>query len=403
MKRVALLVAFTLVAPLALAGSGPTLWNFYLIPAAASVAGAQGTYWRTDLSIVNPHEHRSIAVTVALLQADRADYFPAERSYTIPAKGERRVTDVVGSAFSTSGNGALMLYTSDGAVFAASARTYTGSSSTYGQTELGQDWVNVGGARAFTSGIRHDGAFRTNVGAVNASDRGISLLAEVFDSGGALRGSTVLDLQAWSQTQVSLSTFSSSVSSGYVRWTCQTSGTDLQWVAYASVVDNASGDAVFVEETRDSLGTHLRPGYDLTGWWSGSYSFPGGSSYAVVYLTQTEAYVHAYLFDDVSGRLEMEVAGWESQGSLSFEDGFVWVLDCLNDGVSSGSATTNGGSINGSLYRTGLCMNGWVNFTLYRAKSAPFGDPGAQARAETLLGRGEAPGRMRLSQRPAGR
>ena len=75
MQRALVAVAILLPASL-FAASGPNLSDWHVIPAAAHTEGAQGTFWRTDVSIANPYTWRNILVFMRLLKTDGTIFTP---------------------------------------------------------------------------------------------------------------------------------------------------------------------------------------------------------------------------------------------------------------------------------------------------------------------------------------
>ena len=212
--------------------SGYDLSDFYVIPAVAHVEGLQGTFWRTDLSLVNPYTWRSITVTVKLLKSDLNNSSGPSRTFTLGPGQSLTLRDIGDQVFGFSGTGALVVWADEGVYFAATARTYTGAAGTFGQTEGGQQFVGVSGDVALIAGLRNDSEFRSNLGAVNASNVSLTLTVGIYNASGSLRGSKTVTLQPWSHTQFAVGTFTGNFTEGYARWTCQATTSRVQWVAY---------------------------------------------------------------------------------------------------------------------------------------------------------------------------
>jgi len=374
MKRGVLVAACLLImATTAWAGSGSSLWDWYIIPGVAHVPGAQGTFWRTDVSIVNPYPWRSITVDVRFLEINQDNTYAPSVSYTIGPGQSRAISDIVWTAFGVEASGSLIVSTQDEAYFTTCARTYTGAEATYGQTENGQKMVLGSGDTAYVAGITQSGRFRTNVGAVNASDSPATVRARVYSDNGVLQGTKNFAIQPWSHAQVSVASFAPNFGTGYVKWDCTSSGWDAQWVAYASVVDNATGDAVFIEERADYQYTQYHHTLDLTGWWAGNFSGPLGSWSGYAWVTQQGASIDAMLFNS-DGYPEGGVWGFEELGSLTFEGGYSWNLNCWYDYLSDGGATATQWSISGSYTMVGDCADGVTTFYLEPTSGPAFKD-----------------------------
>ncbi len=346
----------------AFAASGSSLWDWFVIPAAAHVEGAQNTFWRTDVTIVNPYGWRSITVEVKLLVTGQNNTYGAEHSFTIGANQQLVLEDVVSTTFGITGTGALVLESTDGAYFTASARTYTGDTATFGQTENGQRSVCHSHDNALISGVRDNSRYRTNIGVVNAASRPAEIRARVYGDDGSLVATKVFELEPWSHQQVSLRSFGGAVASGYLRWDCLT--TDYtQWVAYASVVDESSGDAVFLEEREDAQYTQYRSTYNLDGWWFGNFSGPAGSGSLYVLVYQDGPSLDAYTFT-LDGYVEVYVGGYVDGTTITIEAGFGFTIPCWNDFVTGGQATATSSSISGSYQAVGDCYEGTTTFNL---------------------------------------
>jgi hypothetical protein len=372
MQRAAVIAAGALiVAATAWAGSGSSLWNWFIIPGVAHVPGAQGTFWSTDISIVNPYLWQSITVRVEFLEINRDNTNRPSATYILGPGQARAVSDIVWTAFGVEASGSLIVSTDDGASFTTCARTYTGTAATYGQTENGQKMVHGGGDTAYVAGINQSTRFRTNVGAVNASDDPITVRARVYSDDGTIQGTKSFALQPWSHAQVSVASFAPNFGTGYVKWDCPSSGWGIQWVAYASVVDNTTGDAVFIEERADEEYTQYQHSLDLSGWWSGTFSGPLGTWDGFASVWQYGAELSALLFDS-DGYLQGEMWGFEEQGNLSFEGGYSWNMYCWNDYLTDGGATATEWSISGSYTMVGDCVNGVTTFDLEPSSGPAF-------------------------------
>jgi hypothetical protein len=385
LRGIVLVVAFLgLAANFAYAGSGTGLWDWYLVPAAASNPGVYPTYWRLDLWVHNPYSWRSVSVRIWFLREKTDNSTAPHRDFVIGPAGQLALPDVVGNQFGVTGKGALLLNSTDGAHFSVNARSYTTSpNGTYGHEVQGQEYTVRGGERAFTPGIRVGEGYRTNVGVVNATSRGISVLAEALDSSGSLRGSYTFNLYPWSSEQLAVTTFAPEFGAGAIRWTCLSSGSDVDWVAYATPVDNVSGDAIYLEERRDDRYTMYRPSWNLSGRWQGSLSFVGGGGEQVTAdFWQDGARVTGNVYDTLAGFLVMKIVGYENLGSLVFS-GTPYVLQTINDSLWGSATVTSSAGIAGTFSGTGYYASGG-SFAL--SKSYSFAPQQAQRKPEGARG-----------------
>ncbi len=277
MKR-ALLVLTTLAAVAGVADARE-MTSAYVITAAAHTPGLGGTYWYTDLTLVNPHTF-SLPVVLQFLPSnqDNSGGAPAA-DITLNPLQTLNLWDVLGSyGFDGYGHtGALLVYTnydpSQGGIacpdqsapldqryicdFAAFARTYTPSTSggngEYGQgvpgfpTGLGVD----GTVLAYLPQIMVDDSFRTNLGVASGTNDFVTVRFDLQDTDG-----NIIDTQDQIVPPY-----------GHAQWglhTGVTGGTVVAYVVsgpsgslvypYASVVNWDTGDAVNVEAQISPVG-----------------------------------------------------------------------------------------------------------------------------------------------------
>jgi hypothetical protein len=163
----------------------------YVIPAAANQPGGFGTQWLTQFSVFNPQLDHDLKVAVVFI--------------TVPANGSRYSDDILGDLFGVTGSGSLLVATFPednpgvpndilSRSFLVNSNTYNDDvNGTYGQTIPGiwtglQDYddpVN-GGISAVAHGVRNIAAdgWRTNIGAVNLSDRNVTMYITVYNEDG---------------------------------------------------------------------------------------------------------------------------------------------------------------------------------------------------------------------------
>ncbi len=348
-----------LLAATATASTGYDLWNWYLVPSVASNKGLSGTYWRTDLAILNPYPWKVITVKVRLLKEKVDNTAAAYQELTVPAGGQLLLVDVVKSQFGFEGKGALELRGAGGERFSAVARTYnTATSGTYGQAIDGQSFVSEQGGIAFTAGVRNGGGFRANIGAVNASAVAITLLAEVIDATGVLRATKTFSLLPWSTEQVAVGSFAGEIASCSIRWRCTSTDAGIEWVAYASVVDNASGDAVYLEERADYSYTQVQPSTQIGGFWTGNLVINDiGPETVTARLYQTDAAVSGYLYNAGNGCREVYVTGYEAGGVVTFT-GRPYLYPYRNEQIWGTATVLSSTAITGTFTGTGIYANG---------------------------------------------
>lgn len=219
-------------------------------PVVANLPGLNNTDWRTDVSVVNLAENDT--TIVLLLQPEIRNGAPVfEPVITDPvsiAAGEQlTMRNIVETVFGFSDTkGALSIFSNDGAPLAMSARIYTygDNGGSYGQNVEGLLVAND----AWTPGISHDDFYRTNIGIYLPFDpppgQPVRFAIRVFDNGGTEVGSGTLTFNDAGVQQHSLSAFGvDGLLDGFVEFDCL--DPTVGFYAYASRVDQVSGDAVF--------------------------------------------------------------------------------------------------------------------------------------------------------------
>ncbi len=230
------------VAPVAEASDSQELW----VAAAAHLPGTAGSQWRTDLTLANTGTEQA-TVQVQYLPADTDNSAPDQAQLTVPAGGTVTAGDVIGTLFSAQGKGALRLVTT-GAPIQVVSRTYNQTpDGTYGQfipavpatTGLGDSDTGL------LVQLRDDSGFRTNVGVVNLTGASIQVEATFLAADGSTLGDQTWTVPAYGyhQQDSAIPGPSGQVAASAVLHTLTPGG---RYLAYASVVDNGSGDPVFV-------------------------------------------------------------------------------------------------------------------------------------------------------------
>jgi sugar lactone lactonase YvrE len=218
------------------------------VPAAASIRGALGTDWRTDLSIFNPGSS-AIDVTLDYYKADG----PLSYAFTLQPSSFLSLPDVIGSTFNAPNTfGALTAVCLNEDQPLIFSRTYNlTEQGTYGQGIRGSPYgaTFYEGDNAFLTGLKNTDAFRSNVGFFNLQDIPIEVQLVLYDEAGVELASTSYPLAALSHLQVN-NIFSSLSLSGDHEAAWARVWTDTLWgrfTSYGSIVDNRTGDPVYLE------------------------------------------------------------------------------------------------------------------------------------------------------------
>ena len=248
--------------------------NEVFLPVVGSAQGVGGTNFQTDVNIFN---NSPFGISTANATAF-AQFFPAGTmnstssisasnvaAFTIPARGTTTLRDIGTSMFNSalSGTGALRILSSGNV--AANARIYNNQISsgkgTFGQFEPGmlrsqamQSGVLVGvGVVGNNAALANGQSFRTNIGFFNPNDTPTTIDAELRDTNGNVVATQMFTLGPWTQTQLPLTNagglfagVTSDVATSSVYFL---SGNPI--FAYASEIDNVSGDASFITPSPD--------------------------------------------------------------------------------------------------------------------------------------------------------
>jgi formylglycine-generating enzyme required for sulfatase activity len=270
-----------LVLPSTVATTGTDVF----VPGAAHVAGAAGTNWRTDLEVHNPGSTQA-GFKVSLLKKNLANTSPVTRTFSLGAGQSMRYEDVLDDVFGYDGSAGLRVTPTAGKVM-VSARTYNDlPSGTFGQFIPGMTIASAAVAedqegRLIQLSRSRNGSrgFRTNVGFVNPTPSSMTVKVEMFDGDGTRLGARSYTLQPYEYDQVDDvlgKVTSGDVDNGFAVVTTQTSGG--RFFAYASVVDNRSGDPVYMGAAGGSGALPPPPTQDIT------ITLPGGVTMELVYI-----------------------------------------------------------------------------------------------------------------------
>jgi hypothetical protein len=214
--------------------------------------GYNNTVWRTDLEVHNPGGS-TVTYRIALLKRDIDNSVPQVAEFTLKSGRSAHHPDVLFDPFGFEGAAALRITPVDGSLVIHS-RTYNQLAlGSYGQFVPGMNRAQavVSGQQARLIGLFHDPSltvgFRTNFGMVNASSAPISVEVSFRRNTGGSLGTRVYDLKALEFRQINKvfeEVTSEPITAGYLLVRVTTTGGRLY--AYASMVDNVTGDAIFI-------------------------------------------------------------------------------------------------------------------------------------------------------------
>jgi hypothetical protein len=234
----------TLVLPVAvdLSASPDSL----VVPVVASNPGANGTMWRSDLSVVS-RAAESIQISASFQPADPGSSV-IERALEVPSGWCLRLVDVVRETFGATGAGHVELVPSAAGI-AVFSRTYNDDpNGTYGQfvpTLTPGDEIRSGEV-AVLAGLSSASGFRTNLGMTSFSAADITVTVRAFANDGEPVGEMDVVVPAGRFIQVERLLAGQLGFIGTAWATVSSVDDGALYSAHASVIDGASGDPIYI-------------------------------------------------------------------------------------------------------------------------------------------------------------
>ena len=239
------------------------------IPVVGSVPGINNTMWRTDLTVYNNQNGPATMYMQYFPEGSSSSTAQLAATSSINAGATRLNSDIAASLFNNSlnGIGALRILTS-GSVF-ANARVYNDQTS-LGKGTFGQNVPGLTRAQAVSQGIlvgtinttsanaTASTNARTNIGLFNPSDSTTSVALSLRNTGGAVISTNIVTLGPWQHMQMPLSGVTGAAFpfvTGDVGASAVSFLAGSPIFAYASVVDNVSGDGSFILPSVDQTST----------------------------------------------------------------------------------------------------------------------------------------------------
>lgn len=222
-----------------------------VVPAAGSAAGANDTFFRTDLSIVNQTNAVNPVLIEYYASGENASASPTATAHLMLAPHEQR--NFQGDALQTllggvTGTGAIRIE-SPGPV-RATARVYNdqraAGKGTFSQFVSAQpaDAARGAGALPMLANQQATSGYRTNIGWFNASGGNAAVTFNAHRSDGTVVQTTTRNVPAGQQLQLGLQQlFPALDTSENVYVTFEST---FPLFVYASIVDNVNGDAMFM-------------------------------------------------------------------------------------------------------------------------------------------------------------
>jgi len=253
-----------------------------IYPIVAHSEGAQNTSWRSDVRLFNAAQSTEAEVRLLLIPPSGSiGGGPRQTDVIVPHGSVVALDDLVERRFGLdSAQGSLLVRDTDGGVVHGTSRTYnTASSGTYGQfvppRGAGDQSTGAGDPAIIvlpTSGPDH----RVNIGVTETAGQPAKVAVTLLDShsGVALGASTFHAIEPHSNVQINgvLPDFERAPGSDPYVAVAVVQGSG-RVTAYGSVIDNRTGDAVFVTGATPEVTPYLlipvvanKPGQAGTEW-----------------------------------------------------------------------------------------------------------------------------------------
>jgi len=220
----------------------------FLIPAAGSVQGNQGTFFRSDVTFVN-YDNFARNLGVGFLLNGKDNTNAPLTHFTIDAQSVVTINDFVGTTLKTSGLGSLFVLAFDStgtsvdteAFIDGFSRIWTPQPGSTGSVSQSFPAVSlfdsVDDFTAIALGLRNDANFRTNVGIVNLDTVAHTWTVSSVNNGKSFQ----VTVQPLSLSQTGVPADFAGTG-GNLSLAFDVTGSNFTWSAYASSVDNVTGD-----------------------------------------------------------------------------------------------------------------------------------------------------------------
>lgn len=280
-----------------------------VIAAVAHTPGALGTAWQTDVRLFNRGATTANVTAIFTHSGDEGWNHFAAVKLSIAPQQVVALNDVVSATMRTSGVGQLE-FLGDTDALVITSRTFTrANGGTYGQF-IPAVSTSEAATIADVPRIQATSDFRTNIGYAETAGGSGTVHVTLFDGGnGSIVSQQDLPILPFGQLQfpatgASLMTAELRVISG-----------DARIVAYSSVIDNHSGDPIYVPAAALRSGTFAAPVINQPGVNTSWHSDLFVSSYSAT----TESFQLTYT-DAVTGERIVKQSGVGAHQVLAFAD-----------------------------------------------------------------------------------
>lgn len=229
------------------------------IPAGAKATGSENTFWVTDMAMLNLTANPAVC-NLSYLVKNQANPLPDTVTVVLGPGEQTLYGDVFNSLFGlSSANGAIKIVASHPDVRVTS-RTYNaaGANGTYGQFIPAQDDNEScqAGRPVSLAQLQQNQAFRTNIGLLNLSSEEVPVEIDLYLGTGNLAATVPVTLEPFEMVQrdqIFSSAGVGTVNNGYA--VVRVTSGEGSVIAYASVIDQESGDPIYVPAKRMLPGT----------------------------------------------------------------------------------------------------------------------------------------------------
>jgi hypothetical protein len=223
--------------------------HVYYLPAAAHLAGQNGSSFRSDVRVYNGSSTQATVQATLLSAADNSSAVPV--SFVVPGNRVKAFDDLIADLFHLASGGGAVRFVSDQPLVITSnlfSRAATGSG-TFGQF-IAAAPASDASLRQTIHHVRGDATHRINLGVVNTSNTAANLDIVVYDlDAGGVAGQAIARVGAtgWVQYNDLVSQLLlESLPNSMVVIT-----SDAPVLTYVSILDNVTNDPYFVPGRKD--------------------------------------------------------------------------------------------------------------------------------------------------------
>jgi subtilisin family serine protease len=237
-------------------GPETTANDAFVVPVAAHASGANDTFWVTDVRLLNPQFGNPVPVRVFFVpqEEDGSRVFDSV-SVEVPGNTVVSLPDILASKLNLdSAQGNLLFQPQGPGRLLATSRTYNtgGDAGTFGQfigPESAGAAIGAGDPPLWLAQLASTSGFHTNIGLTELAGQEAQVAVRLFDgdTGSQLAEPLTVDVPPFSNVQRNFVFAENDVGgSANAFATVEVVGGAGRVVAYGSVVDDATGDAIAI-------------------------------------------------------------------------------------------------------------------------------------------------------------